>query len=501
MSAPTTAASSPTDPPLRSAATVRMLAPDLARGFTLLGIAIANLTTTWLAGPAGASVQELGGVVDGSTADKVAVVAGSMLAHVRGLPMFSTMLGFGVGLIAMSLARRRYPLGAARRTIAMRYLWLAIFGAVHMVFLYFGDIMVFYGIAGAVLALMINFRDKTLLIIAGVLSAMWMIGNLIIAIVLMIADSQFDLFGPETTASGGMPLASNFLDSYLSQLVGGALFLVLQPLNLGTEIPMLFPLMLLGFVWARRGVLTHPEEHRRTLWIAAAAGIVVMVAVGLPMGLNAIGVFGNEDSLATWMVLNTGFGVATGPGIVAIIVLACAPMQRRITEKTAQGTSYERALPVWIAPVAALGQRSMSGYVAQSLLATIFVASYGLGWGQSSGAAVATGLAAAIWAVTVLGAYALQLMGRRGPLETLHRRMAYGKQGLAADYWARHPQPHPGVPPQGAMAAGSPAAPGQQPPAPPVLPPRFSHQSQTQPEQPRTAAAHPEQRDSGPAAP
>ncbi|WP_151640311.1 DUF418 domain-containing protein [Corynebacterium sp. 52A] len=143
----------------------------------------------------------------------------------------------------------------------------------------------------------------------------------------------------------------------------------------------------------------------------------------------------------------------------------------------------------------------MSGYVAQSLLATIFVASYGLGWGQSDGAAVATSLAAAIWAVTVLGAYALQLMGRRGPLETLHRRMAYGKQGLAADYWARHPQPHPGVPPQGAMAAGSPAAPGQQPPAPPVLPPRFSHQSQTQPEQPRSDAGQPERRDSGPATP
>ncbi|WKD61370.1 hypothetical protein CCICO_06750 [Corynebacterium ciconiae DSM 44920] len=465
--------------PIRSAATTRMLAPDLARGFTLLGIAIANLTTTWLAGPEDATAPMLGGVVNDSTADKVAVVLGTMFAHVRGLPMFSTMLGFGVGLIALSLASRGYPLSAARKTIALRYMWLTIFGAVHMVFLFFGDIMTFYGLAGMLLALLINFRDKPLLIMAGVLSGLWIVGSIVIGIVMMVADTSMDVFDSTQASTDTLQLGTGVADSYLSQLGVGAFGLVLQPFTLGMELPMLFPLMLVGFVWARRGVLTHPEQHRRTLITAATAAVVVMFGVGLPAGLNAIGVLGDESNAVVWMTINNGLGVITGPGIVAIIALACAPLQRRISEKTARGLSYSEAVPVWIAPIAALGQRSMSGYVAQSVLASVCVATYGLGWGQESGAAVATGLAAAIWAVTVVAAYILQLLGRRGPLETLHRRMAYGKQGLAANYWAEHPQQHPSQQ-IGAAAAPQPTAlhPAAGPvsplPAPPVLPPRYT---------------------------
>ena len=55
--------------------------------------------------------------------------------HVRGLPMFSTLLGYGVGMIVLSLWRREYPITKAHAVVMRRYAFLALLGLIHMVFL------------------------------------------------------------------------------------------------------------------------------------------------------------------------------------------------------------------------------------------------------------------------------------------------------------------------------------------------------------------------------
>ena len=136
-------------------ASTRLIVPDAARGMALLGIAIANMTTAWIITEDRPGAY-FGGILNDSVLDKIAVVFGAFFVHNRGLPMFSTLLGFGVGLIAMSLWRRGFPLGEARRVIAKRYGFLALLGAVHMVLLFWGDIMFVYGIAGIVIALLLT---------------------------------------------------------------------------------------------------------------------------------------------------------------------------------------------------------------------------------------------------------------------------------------------------------------------------------------------------------
>ena len=159
----------------------RILAPDVARGFTMLGIAIANATTAWLyISPD--TPGSTAGVVDNSILDKIAIILGSIFTHVRGLPMFATLLGYGVGMITMSLQRRNYPPKKARLVLIRRYFFLAIFGILHLSLLFFGDIMFVYGIMGIILALLYRFKDKTLLIITGVLGTL----GLILTAVMMI---------------------------------------------------------------------------------------------------------------------------------------------------------------------------------------------------------------------------------------------------------------------------------------------------------------------------
>lgn len=83
--------------------THRILAPDLARGAALLGIAVANGITAWSATGLPAAANELetyaGIIVNDSLWDKIMVVIGTLFVHVRGLPMFATLLGYGIGMI------------------------------------------------------------------------------------------------------------------------------------------------------------------------------------------------------------------------------------------------------------------------------------------------------------------------------------------------------------------------------------------------------------------
>lgn len=153
-------------PSAASASQRRMVVPDIARGVMLWGIAIANVATAWVV-TGGGQMTTTGRVVNGSWWDALAIMFTTSFVHSRGFPMFATLLGFGLGIIAMSLYRRGYPLSAARGVLARRYGLLSVFGILHAVFLFWGDIMVTYGLLGLVLITLITVRTKILLWIAG----------------------------------------------------------------------------------------------------------------------------------------------------------------------------------------------------------------------------------------------------------------------------------------------------------------------------------------------
>ncbi len=400
----------------------RIIAPDLARGLALLGIAMANIGTAWTTAEGADAAANLGGVYEDSLLDQVAVVFGAMFVHVRGLPMFSTLLGFGVGLITMSLWRRGYPRGSARWVLVRRYGLLAIFGALHMLFLFYGDIMVLYGLSGILLALMFVLRDRTLMWIAGVLLTLEIVAFAALGVVSLRTPGLTDLFGASLPVS----------ETYGGWLGVNALVLLTTPLSFVPQVLTLIPVMIIGFVWARRGVLTDPDAHAGLLWRWVWAGVAVVVLVGLPLGLAEIGVIAS-GTVPLWSALNTSLGLLTGPAIVAGIALACRGLQRRIDDAHANGDTVPLSAP--LTALTALGKRSMSGYILQSALFVVLVLPLGFGLGQDSGAFSHMIIAAVIWLLTLAAAYGLELVGQPGPFERAHRRLSYGRQGL----YTRHP--------------------------------------------------------------
>ena len=400
----------------------RILAPDVARGFTMLGIAVANATTAWLYISPDTPGSTAGGVVNNSILDKIAIILGSIFTHVRGLPMFATLLGYGVGMIAMSLQRRNYPPKKARLVLIRRYFFLAIFGILHLSLLFFGDIMFVYGIMGIILALLYRFKDKTLLIITGVLGTL---GLILAAIMTIGVSAEGASSRTEVMTSFIQTLSSP--DSYATLVSHAFTSLSFQIGNLLTGFLFFFPVMILGMVAARHNVLGQPEKYKTLLTRFAIVAVIISFGVGIPLGLAEIGVL-PENTVLHLQSLNQVAGIWAGPGIVASIALATLPLQRRIDAAHASSTGYP--LPVPLQALIALGKRSMTGYLLQSILFVLLTSTFTIGLGRGQGAWEATLIAILIWAITLVIAYALEKANLRGPFEVVHRRLSYGRTGL-----------------------------------------------------------------------
>ncbi|MBN9643345.1 DUF418 domain-containing protein [Corynebacterium mendelii] len=403
----------------------RLIAPDLARGLTLLSIAMANATVTWGRHTDTVALPDLGGITGDGTADKLAIAFGILFTHVRGLPLFSTLMGYGTGMLALSLWRRGYPVGAARAVLIRRYGLLSVIGVAHMVLAYLGDIMFFYGVAGILLAALMVFRDKTLYIIAAILGS----------IGLVVFGAGGLLAGTGPMAQGTVSATAVSYPLYVLVNVGA---LIVQIVMVPVEIITVFPVILIGFIWGRNRVISNARQHKPLLITAAVIGVAANLATAVPA---ILALYGFID--ASWVeragTVNAASGMLTGPGSLALIVLVCMPLQRRISAAVAAGNP--RPIPAVLVPFVALGRRSMTGYVLQSVLFVALLTPFTLDLGQDKGALWLTLTATAVWAVTVVVAWALELADLPGPLEWVHRRLAYGNNGLQGHWRPDHPLP------------------------------------------------------------
>ena len=385
-------------------ASVRILTPDLARGAALLGIAIANGITVWSLRIGDFSQgyhRTLSGIiVNNSLWDKVTIILTDMFVHTRGLPMFATLLGYGVGMILVREQRKGATKNQCRTILLRRYGALILFGLLHMVFLFYGDIMFIYGLIILVLVIpMRNAKNKTLLITAGVLFVLAMVMN---GALLSYSDMN-------------AVLLQGYGHGYVQdQLVRGAsLAFIYNFLRFPFALPLVGSVILIGFVAGRNGVLEHPEHFRMPMRIAATITVIIVITVGLPLGLASLGILGHER---IFYLLNILVGMVSGPGIVVWISWIASWVERRKLTDT---------LPIRM--LTALGRMSMTGYVLQSVAFIFIMTPWFLGIGSGQSVTMVAMISAGIWVITVIFACLWSRTGRRGPLEIAHRTLGYGR--------------------------------------------------------------------------
>ena len=95
--------------------------------------------------------------------------------------------------------------------------------------------------------------------------------------------------------------------------------------------------------------------------------------------------------------------------------------------------------------MAATGKRSLSAYLAQSVVCAPVLAAWGLGLGAHLTSWTMALFAVGLWLATVVGCAALERAGLRGPAELLLRRLAYRDSGRPRAAPGRAAPPPPGT--------------------------------------------------------
>ncbi|MFL1430025.1 MULTISPECIES: DUF418 domain-containing protein [unclassified Nocardiopsis] len=384
----------------------RVLAPDLARGMMLLLIALAHVPWFLYDAPGGTALLH---PTEGNLADRVAQALTIVVVDARTHTMFAFLFAYGIGQMYARQRARGTSEQEARAILRRRHLWLLVFGAVHAALLWQGDILGTYGLLGLImLPLFFGRGDRTLKVWVAVLLALGAVFGVLGLLASLAADpaasaavTAADVQRLSIAETGYLVSAAIRLPTWFLGLFSGVLSLAL---------PTAF---LLGLLAARHRILEEPGRHLPLLRRAAFWGIAAGWAVGAVFALQHVGVLGPEHMGA---VASAHFftGIFTGVGYAALFGL----IAHRVTARGTRDRLPVRAL-------VALGRRSLSGYLAQSLGFIPFLAAWGLGLGVHLSSWSAVLVAVTVWAATVAAAFLMDRAGVRGPAETLLRRLSY----------------------------------------------------------------------------
>jgi uncharacterized protein len=368
----------------------RVLAPDLARGVMLLLIALAHSRDLHGAGYA------LGAAVAGTPLDTAVQAVLTLFVDSRARPMFAALFGYGL----VQLARRRAESGLdwadTRRLLRRRAMWLVVFGLAHSVLLYSGDILAAYGFLALLFVGALRWSGRRLWIVAGVFA---------------VAGAL--LYGWMQLQMGTAPVEELPADPLSSAVLRAVVFGIVAP----TNVVLSATPVLIGIWAARRRILEEPGRHLPLLRRIAVSGVAVAVIGALPMTLQAIGAWtprSPDVGLAVGF-LHTLTGYVGGLGYAAIVALVVVRLR-------------DRRGPL-VTALAACGQRSLTCYLAQSVVWFVTIEPYMLDLTGRLGVAAAAAIGLGTWVVTVVMADLLGRAGRRGPAETLLRRLTYGARG------------------------------------------------------------------------
>ena len=396
---------------------LRYPAPDVARGFMLLLIALANVGF-WVAGPEGRAP---------STADRTWAFMRALFIDQRAYPLFALLFGFGLatmvnrrmasgidaycrqltgGLRAPSAAEldqaQEQATIDARRLVRRRGLWMVLFGLIHGAF-FPSEIIGTYGIVAVVFAgWFAHKHHKRQLAVC----ALVLLSQFVPVVLAMLFGS-----GGEAAASGAAAAAP----TGAGESMASALPWFVTNVNewfftaLGAAFTtMILPAAFLGARLADTDLIAHPEHHRGLLTVAGIGGL----ALGALGALHELLVpLTGAQSWAADSALIAVLGLAGGCGWLAVLAMY------------AGGPTSDNRLTGLKRLLSNVGCRSMTAYLSQTVMfAGIFVIAPRLtGRSVSPGAAASAAVAVMVWLTTVVLCAVLERLGMPGPFEVLLR--------------------------------------------------------------------------------
>lgn len=404
-----------TSRPAPTSLTDRLPHLDALRGFALLGVLLSNIHF-WFRAPRGH--QNLFTPAWGGIPDQTATWLIRAVVDAKFIFIFSML--FGVGL---ALQAERFHTTAR---LVRRLLGLAVIGALHVLLLWNGDILLPYACLGL---LALPFARRSLKVVRR-----WALGSLAVVLLLMLVGPLIKAFGAPHPAPMAADLQAwdawerDFIASLARHYLDPswwavARFRVLDYGRIlresGPGFVVVFLNLLTGlWIW-KSGLLQRPQEHLE--------GLRRFSSWALPLGLASHAVYASRVMLKLWS-FQQPWGVRRwlplvldGSMLVGAFLLSLG-MASLLLWLWGSGR-FQKGL-AWLAP---LGRMALSAYLLQSLVMT----SLFYGWG----AARYNRMGPLAGALLGMGFYAFQVGLCRwwssrflaGPVEWLWRSWTYGR--------------------------------------------------------------------------
>lgn len=398
----------------------RITTLDALRGFAILGILLVNIELFY--GP------DFWLLLAGESAltglDRVLGFLIVFLAQSKFYSIFSFL--FGLGLV-MQTVRAEERGRSSGRLLGRRLTVLALFGLVHAVLIWSGDILLTYALLGFVFLLFRHRSARTLLVWAAIL--------LILPPLLLLAGGFLALLAtltPEgaqaiSEAAAGQNefirgVADSATEAYGSGSYGDMVVQRLREIALWASNliflgPNIFGMFLLGGAVMRAGWLEDLDAHRTGIRRAGLIGLTV----GLPLNLvAAYATILNPGGAAGVAILWIGQSCQLiGGPVLALGYIGLATILFR---------RYAETGPVrW---TSAVGRMALTNYLAQSVICTTIF--YGLSLYGETSLAAALVLCGAIYILQLFWSPIWLSRFSYGPMEWLWRRLTYGRNARTA---------------------------------------------------------------------
>jgi uncharacterized protein len=397
--------------------TERITVVDALRGFALFGILMVNMLYMY---------EPMSQIMLGAKPDATAkqIIAESFIKFFfegKFYVIFSMLFGFGFYIfLTKSIDNTNSALPVFKR----RLFFLLLFGVAHISLLWVGDVLLYYSLFGFLLILFKKASDKKIVKWALVLALIPTILISLLTLAVSLAsqipevktemDAQFQaniVVIKELVEKAAIiystgsfnEMVSVRIEEYLTLLSGSLFFFC----------PVILAMFLVGFLAARRGIITNFMSNlhffRKVFWWGLAVGVVTNTLYTISYRYAVQSVPDGWSLLASSM--HTFGGISLGLCYVSGIVILFINGKARL----------------WADYFAPIGRMALTNYLLQSIICAILFHSYGFGlYGQVE-----------VWQGIVLTfiIFVLQVIFSRwwltrfrfGPFEWLWRSFTYFK--------------------------------------------------------------------------
>ena len=369
----------------------RDIAPDVLRGFALLGILVVNIQFMGLSSDQGARGEWTQGFANGSATFLIAALfAGKFYL------LFSFLFGYSSNYVIQNDRSNR------ARWIKRCFVLIA-FGAIHFTFLWHGDIIFMYGLLGLLLTIFFFKEDRTIKMWSRIIFSISTVLVVLIGALAYIAEYLMEEDLGSSTVSSLDEILRNgtFLESIPARI---EVWLLSISSGIFLQGGLAFTAFLLGVRLARSNFLSSPIDK------AANSKLIKKGLVfGLPIQFIAAAILlrneqATEPSESIYLVSLFASFVAA-----PLLSMFYVGLIRKLVEERPQLVS-------WMKPA---GKMSLTIYISQSVITSLIFSPWGLGLFQELQTWQVFLLAFAIW--LFLSYFAALWLKRfnQGPLEKL----------------------------------------------------------------------------------